>query len=44
MAGLIPGYEYREEFILLLMNIDTISYSNLRPDPGFIEIIGKIRI
>jgi hypothetical protein len=36
-------YENRDEFILLIMNIDTISYSNVRSDPQFIEIIGQIR-
>jgi len=41
---LIKGYENREEFILLLMNIDTLSYSNVRTDPRFTEIIGKIRL
>ncbi len=38
------GYDHREEFILLLMNIDTISYSSVRSDSCFIDIIGKIKI
>ena len=38
------GYEKKEEFLLLLMHIDTISFSNLRADPEFIKIMGKIRI
>jgi TolB-like protein/Tfp pilus assembly protein PilF len=37
------GYELREEFILVLMHIDTILYSNVRSDPGFIEVIRKIK-
>lgn len=37
------GYENREEFILLLMHIDTISYSNMRSDPRFINIMDKIK-
>jgi TolB-like protein/Tfp pilus assembly protein PilF len=37
------GYKFREEFILLLMHIDTISYSGLRSDPEFIEIINRIK-
>ena len=38
------GYDHREEFILLLMNIDTLSYSSVRSDSRFIDIIGKIKI
>jgi hypothetical protein len=38
------GYEEREEFFLLLMNVDTVSYRNLRSDPAFIEIMGKVKI
>ncbi len=38
------GYEEREEFFLLLMNVDTISYSNLRSDREFLEIMGKVRM
>jgi len=37
------GYETREEFILLLLNVDTISYSDVRSDPRFIEIMSKIK-
>ncbi len=38
------GYEEREEFILLLLNVDTISYRNLRSDREFAEIVGKVKI
>jgi TolB-like protein len=38
------GYDEKEEFLLLLMHVDTISYSNLRSDPEFIKIIGKVRV
>jgi len=38
------GYEEREEFFLLLMNVDTISYRNLRSDPAFFEVMGKVII
>ncbi|MCG7852104.1 MAG: tetratricopeptide repeat protein, partial [Methanosarcinaceae archaeon] len=38
------GYEEREEFILLLLNVDTISYLNLRSDREFAEIIGKVKM
>jgi len=38
------GYEEKEEFFLLLMHVDTISYANLRYDPEFIEIMGKVKI
>ena len=38
------GYEEKEEFLLLLMHIDTISFSNLRSDPIFIGITGKVRL
>jgi tetratricopeptide (TPR) repeat protein len=38
------GYEEKEEFLLLLMHIDTISFSNLRSNPEFIKILGKVRI
>jgi len=38
------GYEEREEFFLLLMNVDTISYRNLRSDPAFLEVMGKVGI
>jgi TolB-like protein/Tfp pilus assembly protein PilF len=37
------GYDEREEFLLLLMHVDTISYANLRSDPEFIEIINSIK-
>ena len=38
------GYEEKEEFILLLINIDTIAFSDLRDNPEFIEIMGKVRM
>ena len=38
------GYEEREEFFLLLMNVDTVSYRNLRSDPEFAEIMGKVKM
>ena len=38
------GYEEREEFFLLLMNVDTISYSNLRSGREFNEIMGKVKM
>ena len=38
------GYDEREEFLLLLMHVDTISYANLRADPEFIDIIGRVKI
>ncbi len=38
------GYEGKEEFFLLLMNVDLISYANLRSDPEFIEIMGKVKM
>ncbi len=38
------GYEEKEEFFLLLMNVDTISYRNLRSDPEFLEIMGKVKM
>jgi len=38
------GYEEREEFFLLLMNVDTISYRNLRSDREFLEIMGKVKM
>jgi TolB-like protein len=38
------GYEEREEFLLLLLNVDTVSYRNLRSDPAFLEIMGKVKI
>ena len=41
---LSKGYEEKEEFLLLLMHIDTISFSNLRSDPIFIGIMGKVRL
>ena len=41
---LCKGYEEKEEFLLLLMHIDTISFSNLRSDPIFIGIMGKVRL
>ena len=37
------GYDEREEFLLLLMHIDTISYAYLRSDPEFIEIMDRIK-
>jgi adenylate cyclase len=37
------GYDEREEFLLLLMHVDTISYANLRSDPEFIEIMDRIK-
>jgi tetratricopeptide (TPR) repeat protein len=41
---LSKGYEEKEEFLLLIMHIDTISFSNLRSDPIFIGIMGKVRL
>ena len=41
---LSKGYEEKEEFLLLIMHIDTISFSNLRSDPTFIGIMGKVRL
>jgi tetratricopeptide (TPR) repeat protein len=38
------GYEEREEFFLLLMHVDTVSYANLRSDPKFTEIMGKVKM
>jgi len=38
------GYDEKEEFLLLLINVDTISFSNLRKTPEFIEILGKMRV
>ncbi|MDT8373558.1 MAG: tetratricopeptide repeat protein [Bacteroidales bacterium] len=38
------GYEDREEFILLLLNVDTVSYYNLRSNPAFLEIMGKVKM
>jgi len=38
------GYEEREEFFLLLLNVDTISYRNLRSGREFAEIMGKVKI
>ncbi|MBE0678470.1 MAG: tetratricopeptide repeat protein, partial [Bacteroidales bacterium] len=38
------GYEEKEEFILLLLNVDTLSYLNLRSDPVFLEIMGKVKM
>ena len=38
------GYEEKEEFLLLLMHIDTISYLNLRSNPEFTNIMGKVRV
>lgn len=38
------GYEEREEFIMLLKNVDKISYRNLRSDREFSEIIGKVKL
>ena len=37
------GYEEREEYILLLMHFDTIAYSQLRSNPGFQEVMRKVR-
>jgi len=37
------GYDEREEFLLLLMHVDTISYAYLRSDPEFIEIMDRIK-
>jgi hypothetical protein len=37
------GYDEREEFLLLLRHVDTISYSHLRNNPIFVEIMGKMR-
>ncbi|HER08169.1 MAG TPA: hypothetical protein ENO20_04595 [Bacteroides sp.] len=36
------GYEEREEYLLLMLHIDTISYGDLRADPRFIEIYKKV--
>ncbi len=38
------GYEEREEFFLLLMNVDTTSYRNLRSTREFTEIMGKVKM
>jgi TolB-like protein/Tfp pilus assembly protein PilF len=38
------GYEEREEFFLLLMNVDTMSYRNLRSDREFLEIMAKVKL
>ena len=36
------GFEEKEEFLLLLKNIDTISFSNLRSDQIYIEIMNNV--
>lgn len=36
------GYDGREEFVLLILHVDTISYSKIRSSPAFMEIINKI--
>jgi TolB-like protein/Tfp pilus assembly protein PilF len=38
------GYEEREEFFLLLMNVDTVSYRNLRSTREFNDIMGKVKM
>ncbi|MBN2862997.1 MAG: hypothetical protein JXN62_07535, partial [Bacteroidales bacterium] len=44
MDYLRKGYEEREEFILLIMNMDTLSYRDLRSDPAFLEVMGKVKM
>jgi hypothetical protein len=43
MDDLRRGFEEREEHILLMLNVDTMSYSSLRSDPEFMEIMEKVR-
>jgi tetratricopeptide (TPR) repeat protein len=38
------GYLNKEEYLLVLLHEDTISYANLRSDPEFIEIMGKVKM
>lgn len=38
------GYKEREEYLLLIMHVDTIAYSGVRSDPRFIEFYNKIWI
>jgi adenylate cyclase len=44
LDDLQKGYEEKEEFLLLLMHIDTISFLNLRSNPEFTKIMGKVRV
>jgi adenylate cyclase len=44
LNDLQKGYEEKEEFLLLLMHIDTISFLNLRSNPEFTKIMGKVRV
>ncbi|MDT8402713.1 MAG: hypothetical protein RQ743_13555 [Bacteroidales bacterium] len=37
------GYKEREEYLLLILNVDTIAYSSIRSDPRFIEFYNTIR-
>ncbi len=39
---LYKAYEEREEFLQLFRYVDMVSFSNLRSDPGFIEIMEKV--
>lgn len=36
------GYDEREEYLLLMLHIDTISYGDLRAEPRFVEIYHKV--
>jgi len=42
LSCLYKAYEEREEFLLLLRYVDTVSLSNLRSDPRFIELMEKV--
>jgi tetratricopeptide (TPR) repeat protein len=37
------GYDEKEEFLLLMKHIDTISFSSLRKTQEFVEIMNKIK-
>jgi len=43
LSYLRKGYDEKEEFFMLILRVDTISYANLRSDPDFIEIMQKVR-
>jgi TolB-like protein/Tfp pilus assembly protein PilF len=43
LSYLRKGYDEKEEFFMLIMRVDTISYANLRSDPEFIKIVQKVR-
>jgi serine/threonine-protein kinase len=43
MDYLRRGFEKREEHILLMLHVDTLSYASLRSDPAFREIMEKVR-